>query len=152
MEKLEVTKAEKNRLIAEWIEPMPTDSGRGPFFGTSASPLGAWFWTPKWEHVFKQCPAHLGDFNNIRASWCTFCNPQVDNGSWQPADFYVSEVASALIIEKARMNIVSYACGKWYAGADYNDERWHYVDLDRKTAIAEVAYQVAEAHKEKANG
>ena len=43
------------------------------------------------------------------------------------------------------------AASRWYAGADYNDERWHYVDLDRKTAIAEVAYQVAEAHKEKAN-
>ena len=82
----------------------------------------------------------------------------MDNGSWQPADFYVSEVASALIRKKLRemyqfLNLL-YMHGRVYVSANPDGVPGNSIGLGESTdeleAIAEAAYLVAMKAKEKA--
>ena len=131
MEKLEVTKAEKNRLIAEWIEPMPNGYTRkADLYGRTD--IGAWLWREdlgQWDHR---------------------------KGRWIAADFYAAEAASALALEKMpepELWLESQAGDPqkmWGCKPDMNDRYGISFNADRKAAIAEAAYRVAMKAKEKA--
>ena len=79
----DLTRGEKNRLLAEWLEPMPTWKAYEAFMldgkvggtMTARSPLGVWQWQ---VDAFTICGEH----------------------SWKPADFYTDEAVNALLLEK----------------------------------------------------
>lgn len=129
-------RAEKNRLLAEWLEPMPDGPDTLQIMAAIRSelysPLKAW-----------ECDGH-GD----PIVW-----------AWHPRDFYLSEEASAMVLEKMLMPLVKKVSTGRRIAPHMAWECWpnptasgnydHVRNVDRKTAICEAALALIESAKEK---
>lgn len=120
---------EKNRKIAEWIEPLSSLPNEDDSEEMRAYESAAWIATFR---LSKVTGMHVP--------------------AWEPQDFYTSEEASALVLEKMLQPCV-FRCapgGQWaccWNMAGQADEIA--IAVDRKTAIAEAALKRIEVDTKK---
>ncbi len=119
-----LTKDEKNRIIAEWLEPKPVSKGTATCRGDLSVAGGAWQWSG--QNYSRPNPA----------------------GFWEPRDFYTSEDASAVILEKMSATNayvwlewdINEWCVTWLpTTSEDQDPPTEYSHRDRKAAIADAA-------------
>lgn len=138
-----MTDAEKCRAIAMWLEPMPTTTEWRSVWSK------AWKWLPNIQIVGCQ-------------NWVGYCEVEVDNGSWQPADYLHDESANArvldampepdLYVESSKGQPKVWGCNPdiMQEGPDKNPGYAFAMHADRKTAIVDAALQLIAAEKRKA--
>lgn len=120
-----MTDAEKFRLVAEWLEPMPTLPPYHILMDSKVvSKLRAW----KWDYP---------------------------EGSWQPADFLHDESANALIVDKMLllhwvMTFIADERGVRLYMERSLEPNWFTGPTVRMSAIVDAAIQLIAAEKRKA--
>lgn len=122
-----MTRDEKNRIIAEgvmrWYKPTNDE--------TSECLAKKWYELRHWT-LHRHSGAPIENFSSYY---------------WTPPDFYASEEASAMLLEKMPWPILQLAPDKesWMCHPGHGSQEmgtWHR-DKDRKTAIAEAALKLA---------
>lgn len=120
-----MTNDEKNRAIAEWLEPHE-------------------MLPPPREPVIMD-----NQLVSLRGAWvCEMGYETGDIPTWYPRDFYRDEAANALVLEKLPEVGLHRDGEKWAIGLVWNQTGWKRY-ADRKTAICEAALAFIGSRRER---